>query len=123
MKLLSSIVFMLFVINQSVSQVVDKTFEGSYTSMELEVLQKKDPSTIEVLTFGLENATYVADLPEGKQLPGDTEIELPEGEFTFVDLGLKILDQNQYIKIKGSNQMLVVKSMWVLRNELNTSKK
>jgi hypothetical protein len=56
-------------------------------------------------------------MPSGKetQLP---EIILVHNTNKFTDLGLKILNENQYFRIKDSNNMLVVKSMYVLKNEL-----
>ena len=42
----------------------------------------------------------------------------PENNPTFDDLGLDIINSNQYFKIEGTDKMLVVKSIWVLDNEL-----
>lgn len=86
----------------------------SYSKSELSQL---DNETIKVLEFGIQNAVYITDLPSGKetQLP---EIILVNNTNKFTDLSLKILNENQYFRIKDSNSMLVVKSMYVLKNEL-----
>jgi hypothetical protein len=39
---------------------------------------------------------------------------------TFLELGLTIQKENQYLKINGLDKVLVVKSEWMLLNELNS---
>jgi hypothetical protein len=98
----------------STAQKYSSDLLKSYSKSELAQL---DNETINVLEYGITNAVYLADMPSGKetQLP---EIILVHNTNKFTDLGLKILNENQYFRIKDSNNMLVVKSMYVLKNEL-----
>lgn len=86
----------------------------SYSKLEL---SKFDSETIQVLEYGIENALYLVDFPTSKMEKLD-EIILDNNTNNFTDLGIKILNENQYYKIKNTNSMLVVKSMYVLKNEL-----
>lgn len=123
MKIPICIVFMLLVVNQSFSQKSDRALSGSYTTDELATIKNEDPTNIDVLMFGLKNATYIIDFPKEKEVEINQEILIPQGKFNYIDLGFKILNVNQYFKIIGTDKVLVIKSMWVLRNEFNTSKK
>lgn len=123
MKFSMCILIMLLSMNQGFSQKAEKALSGSYSSEEIASIKKQDPSKIDVLMYGLKHATYLIDFPKGKEVQIDQEFTLPDGKYTYVDLGLKILDVNQYFKISGTDKVLVVKSMWVLNNEIKTAKK
>jgi hypothetical protein len=86
----------------------------SYSKTEL---SNFDNETIKILEYGITNAVYLTAIPSGKeiQLP---EIILANNSAKFTDLGLKIINENQYFKVKDSNNMLVIKSLYVLSNEL-----
>lgn len=90
----------------------------SYSKSEL---SKLDSETLQIFEYGITNAVYLAEIPAGKeiQLP---EIILVANSNKFTDLGLKILNENQYFRVKDSNSMLVVKSLFVLKNELKNKK-
>jgi hypothetical protein len=80
-----------------------------------------------LLNHALENGTYVTKAPEGKpegftqsinwSLPGyPTLLELAD------QFGIKLENFNQYIRINGTDKMVVVKSRIVLENELSNKK-
>ena len=86
----------------------------SYSTTELSSF---DNETIKILEYGITNAVYLTTIPSGKdiKLP---EIFLANNSIKYTDLGLKISNENQYFRIKDSNNMLVVKSLYVLKNEI-----
>ncbi len=91
-----------------------------YSESELNEMIQKSPEKYKALVYGLENATYITDFPKGKEV--EKSISLPSGEFNYIDLGLKIKNTNQYFKVTGTNKILVVKSFYVLENEIKTKK-
>ncbi|MCR9171652.1 MAG: hypothetical protein NXI10_04120 [bacterium] len=99
------------------AQNYDQRLLSSYDASSLENLEANDPQKLELLTYALENGMYFTDQigSKGIQL---SEIDVPENATSFVDMGLKITEQNQYFKVKGEDRMLVVKSFWVLNHEL-----
>ncbi|XOV67063.1 MAG: hypothetical protein ACFHU9_15670 [Fluviicola sp.] len=98
------------------AQNYDQRLLSSYDATTLNDLEINDPHKLELITYALDNGMYFAD-NSGKGLQM-AEIELTESVNSYVDLGLTIKDQNQYFRIKGEDRMLVVKSFWVLNNEL-----
>lgn len=109
-----------FVSFQVFSQDFDNRLLKSYSSTEL---QSASPSKLKMLVYAIDNATYLAELPttKGNELDGSIAVENLEN-ISFTDLNLKIIDRNQYFKVKGTSKMLVVKSSHVLLNELETNK-
>ncbi len=99
------------------AQNYDQRLLSSYDATSLENLELNDPQKLELITYALDNGMYFTDYmgAKGVQL---IEIEVPENATSFADLGLTIKDSNQYFKVKGEEKMLVVKSFWVLNNEL-----
>ena len=70
-----------------------------------------------LLEYALTNGFYITTLPSKestyiKKLNVTTEIK------KYTDIGLRIENQNQYFNIVGTDKMLVVKSKYVLQNEL-----
>ncbi len=98
----------------SIAQKQNGEFLKSYSKKEL---SKFDKETIEILEYGITNAVYITTIPSGKEL-NLPEINLTSNSLKFTDLGLKILNQNQYFKVQGAENMLVIKSLYVLKNEL-----
>jgi hypothetical protein len=86
----------------------------SYSKSEL---SNFDNETLKILEYGITNAVYLTAIPTGKEV-NIQEIIISGNSMRFTDLGLKILNENQYFKVKGTNNMLVVKSLYVLKNEL-----
>ncbi|MFM8243758.1 MAG: hypothetical protein ACKN86_13215 [Crocinitomicaceae bacterium] len=97
------------------SQKYSEDLEKSYTKTELKKLSSED---LILLEYALNNGFYITALPSKessdiKKLNVTTEIK------KFTDLGLRIENQNQYFNIVGTDKMLVMKSKYVLQNELN----
>lgn len=118
MKLLSSVVFFLLVSSVTWSQEkIDKRLLTKYSVEELKAIEINNPNEIKVMNYALDNGMYIANYSQQK---GDVlvEIEAPKKNQTYIDLNFQLLDQNQYFKIKGEDQLLVVKSKGVLMNEL-----
>jgi hypothetical protein len=120
MKQILLLTGILFTIGVSHAQEADQRLYKSYSSHYLEQLKSENPQMIRVLNYALDHACYLSAIPEGKDFGNLTEIslssltELPN----FAELGLKIEKSNQYFKVTGSQQLLVVKSEWVLNYEL-----
>jgi hypothetical protein len=123
MKRLLIFCFPLLTSSLAFSQDYDNRLLKSYSVEELTQIQTETPSDLKALTYGLENACYFSDTPKGKDLAGIKTIKLTGSDVPcYTDLGLKILDQNQYFMIEGTSKMLVVKSKWVLNHELQNKK-
>ncbi len=123
MKRLLIICFPLLTSSLAFSQDYDQRLLKSYSVEELTQIQTETPADIKVLAYGLENACYFSDAPKGKDIAGIQTIKLTSTNIPcYADLGLKILDQNQYFMIEGTSKMLVVKSKWVLNHELQNKK-
>jgi hypothetical protein len=105
------------------SQEIDPRLSKKYSQEEIQLMIKENPTDYQLLVYALDNACYITDMPSGKdeELDGSVSLDLSK-EFTYLDLGLEIKNSNQYLRINGTNKMLVVKSEWVLNNELKTKK-
>lgn len=86
----------------------------SYSKVEI---QSMDVESVKALEYGVENAIYFTALPKGKKADFPV-FENPKLITKYTDLGLKITNENQYFELKESNQLMVVKSVYVLKNEL-----
>jgi hypothetical protein len=86
----------------------------SYSKVEI---QSMDVETLQALEYGIENAIYFIAIPKEKQ-SNFLAIKNPNSSSKYTDLGLKIMNENQYFEIKETNQLMVVKSLFVLKNEL-----
>jgi hypothetical protein len=76
-----------------------------------------------MLVHALDNGMYVTSRPAGKSEALDREIVFDLGTpKNFVEMGFEILNRNQYFPITGTDKMLVLKSEWVLLNELKNKK-
>ena len=109
----------------------------SYSNNELKEISQNNSNEIELLNYAIDHACYIVQKPAlektSRTSTEGTTIKLPFIEIKnqpdlglkkvkFTDLQLKITDRNQYFLIKDSNQMLVVKSKWVLQNEIDQIK-
>jgi hypothetical protein len=83
-------------------------------------MKSENPESIRMLNYALEHACYLAPIPEGKDLGILPEIQLTNLTDlpSFAELGLKIEKSNQYYRVVGLPQLLVVKSEWVLNYEM-----
>lgn len=105
----------------SFSQEFDKRLEKTYTSSQLTTMQKENPAQLNMLNYALDNALYVIDMPKEKMSEIQKTITYDlKKKATFLELGLTIQKENQYFKINGLDKVLVVKSEWMLLNELNS---
>ena len=116
MKLISTLCFLLFFC-VSFSQEVDSRLLDRFSRTELIELQNSDPNEYALITYALDNAIYFSNGTNPKSV-GLKVIQRPSPNATYIDLGLTILDQNQYFKIEGEESILVVKSKWVLNHEM-----
>jgi len=123
MKRLLIFCFPLLTSSLAFSQDYDNRLLKSYSVEELTQIKTEKPADLKVLAYGLENACYFSEAPKGKDVAGIQSIKLTGTDIPcYADLGLKILDQNQYFMIEGTSKMLVVKSKWVLNHELQNKK-
>lgn len=106
-------------VGSSFSQKMDDRFLTKYSLEEIKSIKEKTPEVFNLLTYALDNAMYITGFPSEKNLEL-ASIEMPVKGATFLDLGLEILQENQYFKIQGTEKMLVMKSEWVLNHELKT---
>ncbi len=99
----------------STAQKYNTDLLKSYSANELATFDK---GTIEILEFAIDNAVYFTPIPQGKDVKL-TEVEVNTESVKFTDLGLKIQDNTQYFRVKGTSMMLVVKSFNILKLQLN----
>jgi hypothetical protein len=109
--------------NVAVSQEIDARLSTRYTSTELAKLKQNDPAQLRMLSYALDHACYIIDVPKGKEsgLTGLIEMDVNK-PIDFLALGLEIQKTNQYLRIKGTEKVLVVKSEWVLNNEMQNNR-
>jgi len=101
------------------SQEVDARLSKRYSPTELADLKQNDPEKLTLLNYALDHACYIADVPKGKESGLNGVVEMNTNEpIDFIALGLEIQKTNQYLRIKGTDKVLVVKSEWVLTNEM-----
>ncbi len=118
MKHFISILF-ISCVNLFFAQTWNKDLEKSYSKEELKTTTKED---LKVLEYGIKNAVYYTS-NSAEKLLNLPEIELKNRPANFTEIGIKIKNENQYFRIKGTETILVIKSMFVLKNELSNSLK
>ena len=117
MKIILTVIVVAFSLG-ALSQKVDERLLKSYSTEELTSLKENNGKELEMLNYALDNALYVVDIPKGKQDQLDGSLDIPGGEYDFTDLGIRPSSRNQYYRIIGTDKMLIVKSKWVLMNEI-----
>jgi hypothetical protein len=116
-----SVCFLLHVF--AFSQETDSRLIKSYTQKEVMDFKTNKPEYYRMLVYALDNACYITSVPEGKEFKEDGIVSIdPKSNPSFIEIGTRIKNQNQYFLIKNTNKMLVVKSEWVLNNELTRKK-
>lgn len=124
MKILLFYLGMLSMTSSCFGQDVnEKELLKTYTEQELADIKDESAEKYNLLVYALENGIDIITISTEKENPSRRVIELPEGDFTYADLGLKIEDQNQYYQIKGTNKCIMLKSFWVLEYELKNNSK
>jgi len=101
------------------AQDFDARLLEKFKQSELQDLKANAPEKLKCLTYALDHGMYIAESGNTKGASLQ-EIAAPQDGQTYLDLGLEISDVNQYFQIAGENKILVVKSFWVLNNELET---
>ena len=123
MKKLLIITFSFFALGSAFSQEIDQRLIKKFSTEELTTMKKNDSAKYVMYVYAVDKACYVSDLPKGKEAKLDGVINADISKpLNFIDLGLDIKSVNQYYKINGTDKMLVVKSEFILNNELKNNK-
>jgi hypothetical protein len=108
--------------SMGIAQEFDARLSKRYSAKELAELKQNDPAKLTMLNYALDHACYIGEMPKGKEseLNGVIEMNISD-PIDFIALGLEIKKTNQYLRIKGTDKILVVKSEWVLTNEMHNN--
>jgi hypothetical protein len=102
-----------------IAQEIDVRLTKRYSKTELADMKQNDPAKLTMLNYALDHACYIIEVPKGKESELNGAIDMNTSEtIDFIALGLDIQKTNQYLRIKGTDKVLVVKSEWVLMNEM-----
>jgi len=95
----------------------------------------KEPQTMEqiaanspaehakLLKFAETHGSTIMDFPKGKEAKLNGEITMEKANLIDpIKMGLGILSTNQYFRITGTEKMLMVKSVFLLQQEMKTTK-
>jgi len=106
-------------------QTLESDLQKSYSKEE--IAQFSLNQTLSIFEYALKHACYLTPIPEGKDVSSFSSIYLPqqgkEEPIKFTDLGLQIQDRTQYFKVANAPYLLVVKSINVLKIEMQNQKK
>ena len=127
MKLFTIAIFLFGLNMLCVAQNKQEQLAQLYTQEELTSLKANDPKEFRLISYALENGCYVTKAPQGKSEGFTKSINWTNStEPTFFDLkkmyAIELENFNQYIQITGTDKMVVVKSRFVLENELSNQK-
>jgi hypothetical protein len=120
--LLTSIIFLSFSLNVF-SQKIDNRLLGNYSEGYLIDLQNKNIKEYNLLVYAIDNACYTTSSPNVKSAEiTNTILWNMSDDLSFLNLnkefGIQLENFNQYIVLEGTGKMLVVKSKFVLENEM-----
>jgi len=117
MKLLYFALILILSAGFTSAQNYDSRLLKKFNHEELIFMEQNNPLKLKRYEYALDHGVYFAELPFGKKedLPS---ISLNGDPTNFLELGIDIINKNQYFKIEGTDKMLVVKSIWVLDNEM-----
>ena len=95
----------------------------------------KEPQTMEqiaanspaehakLLKFAETHGSTIMDFPKGKDAKLNGEVTMEQANLIDpIKMGLGILPTNQYFRITGTDKMLMVKSVFLLQQEIKTTK-
>ena len=117
------LIILLVLTQQLVAQKASPALSKSYSKTELLAFEQDSQGTINVLNYAIDHACYSVLIPEGKDVSQFPTISLKsKKDIRFTDYQLQIKDRTQYFKIEGTNELLVVKSINVLRLEMQNKK-
>lgn len=91
----------------------------------IEQLQTTNPDSYkEVVAYAKKHGSQIMDLPKGKGAKLNGEISLEKAQLIDpAKMGLTIPSANEYYSITGTDKMLLVKSLYVLQQEMKTNRK
>lgn len=76
-----------------------------------------------LLKFAETHGSTIMDFPKGKEAKLNGEITMEKANLIDpIKMGLGILSTNQYFRITGTEKMLMVKSVFLLQQEMKTTK-
>ncbi len=117
------LVILLALTQQFVAQKASPALAKSYSKTELQSFEQDGQGTINILNYAIDHACYTVVIPEGKDVSQFPSLSVKsKKEIRFTDYQLQIKDRTQYFKIEGSNELLVVKSMNILKLEIQNKK-
>ncbi len=117
------LIILLVLTQQLVAQKASPALSKSYSKTELLAFEQDSQGTINVLNYAIDHACYSVLIPEGKDVSQFPTISLKsKKDIRFTDYQLQIKDRTQYFKIEGTNELLVVKSINVLKLEMQNKK-
>jgi hypothetical protein len=117
------LIILLVFTQQILAQKASPALSKSYSKTELQSFEQDGLGTINVLNYAVDYACYTILMPEGKDVSQFPSINLKsKKDIHFTDYQLQIKDRTQYFKIEGSNELLVVKSLNVLKLEMQNKK-
>jgi hypothetical protein len=117
------LIISLVLSQQLVAQKASPALSNSYSKTELLAFEQDEQGTINVLNYAIDHACYTVLIPEGKDVSQFSMISLKsKNDIRFTDYQLQIKDRTQYFKIEGTNELLVVKSINVLKLEMQNKK-
>jgi hypothetical protein len=117
------LIILLVFTQQILAQKANPALSKSYSKTELQSFEQDGQGTINVLNYAVDQACYTILIPEGKDISQFPMIKLKsKKDIHFTDYQLQIKDRTQYFKIEGSNELLVVKSINVLKLEMQNKK-
>lgn len=124
MKIIFTLLLTILVSGAVSAQKNDPRLLSAYSTEELAIIQQEKPEFINVLNYALDNACYFTETGNKDNSSLQViEISNLKNVPCFAELGLKITDQNQYFRVKGSDKILVVKSEIVLSFEMKKNSK
>jgi len=121
------LIFMLIAFSFSMvaqNKGVDKRMLAKYSTEELNKIKSEDPKEYKFLNYCIENAFYVAEMPQEKIKANPSkfgEISIKNiSKINFYKLNVE-LKENEYqsFVIKGTKKILIVKSKAHILGELN----
>jgi hypothetical protein len=117
------LIILLALTQQLVAQKASPALAKSYSKTELQAIEQDGKGTINILNYAIDHACYTVIIPEGKDISQFPSIAVKsKKEIRFTDYQLQIKDRTQYFKIEGSNELLVVKSINILKLEMQNKK-
>lgn len=117
------IILFLSVFNFAYGQSIDERLLVKYSSEELNVLKHDQPSEYKYLTYCLDHAWYLTNIPTEKAKENNGRIGSISikdiDQINFFALQIEIIkDDYQFFAVEGTDKMLVVKSEDHIRKEL-----